>query len=250
MAAKRKARVKTERIRLVSKTDRIPVSSIFATLTPEQREMHEDIKADWNEVCTRHASLGRKLRKYHKSFERSGVVKRGGPGSKWGRYLADIGIPKTTAQDYMDLAKERAEAGISETAEMHLASVGIPLDKPKISDALITLKKEVRAIKTPKQAEALKSRILEEAQKPQETVRIEQEPLTPEERDLYAARISVRKAVNNVPNNRKLGLLRDAISEEAFEAWEMTEPFTLEIRPRKSALTLDGRKRTQEKVVA
>jgi hypothetical protein len=81
-------------------------------------------------------------------------------------------------------------------------------------------------------------------------LQIERQSLTSEERNLYIARIGIRKAVSNVGDNRKLDILREAIAEEAFETWGMTEPFTLEIRPRESALTLDGRKRTQEKVAA
>jgi hypothetical protein len=81
-------------------------------------------------------------------------------------------------------------------------------------------------------------------------LQIERQSLTSEERNLYTARIGIRKAVSNVGDNRKLDILREAIAEEAFETWGMTEPFTLEITPRKSALTLDGRKRTQEEVAA
>jgi hypothetical protein len=81
-------------------------------------------------------------------------------------------------------------------------------------------------------------------------LQIERQSLTSEERNLYTARIGIRKAVSNVVDNRKLDILREAIAEEAFETWGMTEPFTLEIKPRKSALTLDGRKRSQEKVAA
>jgi len=79
-------------------------------------------------------------------------------------------------------------------------------------------------------------------------LQIERQSLTSEERNLYTARIGIRKAVSNVVDNRKLDILREAIAEEAFETWGMTEPFTLQISPRKSVLTLDDRKRAQEKV--
>jgi hypothetical protein len=149
-----------------SKTERIPSSSILETLNAPQKALHEEIAAAWNELCVQQSSLGRKLRKMHDTFKGNGTVKAGGPGSRWTKYLSAVGIPKSTAKDYMNLAKERSEAGIPEQAERHLASVGIPLDKAKVSDALLTseLREKVMAIKSPEQAEALKPRILEIAQ--------------------------------------------------------------------------------------
>ena len=78
------------------------------------------------------------------------------------------------------------------------------------------------------------------------TVKANRRTLEPAERRLFDARLCVRKAVNDVADNQKLEVLRDAIAEEAFETWGITKPFTLEIAPRRSTLTLDGQRRTSE----
>jgi hypothetical protein len=105
-----------------SKTERNPSSFDLGTLNVQQKKLHESITASWNEVCTQHASLGGTLREMHDTFKKNGTVKAGGPGSRWTRYLAAVGIPKSTAKDYMDLAKKRNAAGIPASAEKHLAS--------------------------------------------------------------------------------------------------------------------------------
>jgi hypothetical protein len=152
-----------------SKTERNPSSFDLGTLNVQQKKLHESITASWNEVCTQHASLGGTLREMHDTFKKNGTVKAGGPGSRWTRYLAAVGIPKSTAKDYMDLAKKRNAAGIPASAEKHLASIGVPLDKPKVVDALLTpeLRQKVADIKSAKDAEALKPRIMEISQTPQ-----------------------------------------------------------------------------------
>jgi hypothetical protein len=152
-----------------NETGRNPSGFDLGTLNVAQKELHEEITALWNDVCKSHASLGHKLLEMHATFKRNGTVKAGGPGSRWTKYLAEVGIPKSTAKDHMGLATKRRDAGIPAAAEEHLASVGVPLDKPKVVDALLTpeLRQEVGAIESAEDAEALKPRIMEIARTPQ-----------------------------------------------------------------------------------
>ena len=148
------------------KTVRNPSGFDLATLSAKQQQLHLEIAKAWNDACIQNASIGRKLVAMHETFTKSGAVKRGGPGSQWTHYLAKVGIPKSTAEDYMKLAKKRDQAGISEEAEQCLTKVGVPLDKPKVVDALLTpdLKKKVVAVKNIQAAEALKPLIMKAAQ--------------------------------------------------------------------------------------
>jgi hypothetical protein len=96
----------------------------------------------------------------------------------------------------MKLANERDKAGIPEKAERHLASVGVPLDKPKVNDALLTpeLRKKVAAIKSAKDAQALKPRIMEIARTPQSRSE-DDKPLGADAADAIAKNQALVKAI-------------------------------------------------------
>jgi hypothetical protein len=164
----------------------------------------------------------------HDTFKRNGSVKAGGPGSRWTKYLAQVGIPKSTAKDYMDLAKKRDEAGIPALAEKHLASVGIPLDKTKVVDALLVpeLREKVANIKTAQDAEALKPRIMEISRTPQRK--------PPDDKSLgadAASTIDKAKAVvaaihylNRFEGNEFRAKLAEFWRELRNELWDKIEP--------------------------
>ena len=63
------------------------------------------------------------------------------------------------------------------------------------------------------------------------------------ERVVFKVRTAIRSALRNVPANRKLDVLTNAIAEEVYALIGATRPFT--VTPRKPALDLMGLKRTE-----
>src|SRR5262249_55451680 len=183
-------------IKHISKTERNPSSFDPGTLNSQQRKLHEGIVDCWHSICVHQVSLGRQLLEMHETFSNRGVVKRGGPGSRWTRYLAFVGIPKSTAKDYMDLAKKRDEAGVPKKAEEQLARVGIALDKPKVVDAMLApeLRKKVASIKNAKDAEVVKARIMEMMRQPQRASEVDK-PLGEEAADAIAKGEALSKTI-------------------------------------------------------
>jgi hypothetical protein len=55
--------------------------------------------------------------------------------------------------------------------------------------------------------------------------------LSTEEVDFLEARRLIREAVAKWDGNRKVAVLKQAIQEECRGSWEITEPFTLHIKP-------------------
>lgn len=68
-------------------------------------------------------------------------------------------------------------------------------------------------------------------------------PLTSEEQRRWAIRLKIRTALNNIPTNQKLMELLAALEEEMQAVWGQRAPVTVTITPRKSPLTIDGKKR-------
>jgi len=64
-----------------------------------------------------------------------------------------------------------------------------------------------------------------------------------DERVVFKVRTAIRSALRNVPPNKKLEVLTDAIAEEAYALLGATCPFT--VTPRKPVLDLMGLKRTE-----
>ena len=68
--------------------------------------------------------------------------------------------------------------------------------------------------------------------------------LPTQDRREQGARMAIRVFLNNIPHNRKLRALADLLAEEAYQVWGKRELFTIEVNPRPSSFTIDGRKRT------
>lgn len=68
-------------------------------------------------------------------------------------------------------------------------------------------------------------------------------PLTKEDRARIRARLAIRSFLEETPNNRKPQALADLLAEEAYQIWGARQPFQVEISPRPSRFTIDGRKR-------
>jgi hypothetical protein len=68
--------------------------------------------------------------------------------------------------------------------------------------------------------------------------------LSKEERLFIRARLAIRSVLNEVPNNRKQQAIADVLAEEAYQIWGARSPILLEVSPKPSRFTIDGRKRT------
>ena len=67
-------------------------------------------------------------------------------------------------------------------------------------------------------------------------------PLNKEDRPFIRARLAIRSFLDEVPNNRKPQALATLLAEEAYQIWGARNPFHLEVSPRPSRFTIDGRK--------
>jgi len=68
-------------------------------------------------------------------------------------------------------------------------------------------------------------------------------PLTAEEKRRWKIRLKIRTALNNIQASQKLSELLAALEEEMQAVWGQTTPVIITITPRKSSLTIDGKKR-------
>lgn len=67
-------------------------------------------------------------------------------------------------------------------------------------------------------------------------------PLDKEDRPFIRARLAIRSFLDEVPNNRKSQALAALLAEEAYQIWGARNPFQMEISPKPSRFTIDGRK--------
>jgi len=67
-------------------------------------------------------------------------------------------------------------------------------------------------------------------------------PLNKEDRPFIRARLAIRSFLDEVPNNRKPQALAALLAEEAYQIWGARNPFQVEVSPRPSRFTIDGRK--------
>lgn len=67
-------------------------------------------------------------------------------------------------------------------------------------------------------------------------------PLNKEDRPFIRARLAIRSFLDEVPNNRKPQALAALLAEEAYQIWGARNPFQMEVSPRPSRFTIDGRK--------
>lgn len=68
-------------------------------------------------------------------------------------------------------------------------------------------------------------------------------PLSKEDRPFIRARLAIRSFLDEVPNNKKQQVLAALLAEEAYQIWGARNPFLLEVSPKPSRFTIDGRKR-------
>ena len=68
-------------------------------------------------------------------------------------------------------------------------------------------------------------------------------PLNKEDRPFIRARLAIRSFLDEVPNNRKLQALAGLLAEEAYQIWGARNPFQMEVSPKPSRFTIDGRKK-------
>ena len=71
---------------------------------------------------------------------------------------------------------------------------------------------------------------------------IQGEPLDKEDRPFIRARLAIRSFLDEVPNNRKPQALALLLAEEAHQIWGSRNPFHVEVSPKPSRFTIDGRK--------
>ena len=67
-------------------------------------------------------------------------------------------------------------------------------------------------------------------------------PLDKEDRPFIRARLAIRSFLDEVPNNRKPQALAVLLAEEAHQIWGSRNPFQVEVSPKPSRFTIDGRK--------
>lgn len=67
-------------------------------------------------------------------------------------------------------------------------------------------------------------------------------PLDKEDRPFIRARLAIRSFLDEVPNNRKPQALAALLAEETYQIWGARNPFQVEVSPRPSRFTIDGRK--------
>lgn len=67
-------------------------------------------------------------------------------------------------------------------------------------------------------------------------------PLNKEDRPFIRARLAIRCFLDEVPNNRMPQALAALLAEESYQIWGLRNPFQLEVSPRPSRFTIDGRK--------
>lgn len=67
-------------------------------------------------------------------------------------------------------------------------------------------------------------------------------PLDKEDRPFIRARLAIRSFLDEVSNNRKPQALAALLAEEAHQIWGLRNPFQMEVSPRPSRFTIDGRK--------
>jgi hypothetical protein len=68
-------------------------------------------------------------------------------------------------------------------------------------------------------------------------------PLNKEDRPFIRARLAIRSFLDEVPNNRKPQALAGLLAEEAYQIWGARNPFQMEVSPKPSRFTIDGRKK-------
>jgi hypothetical protein len=66
--------------------------------------------------------------------------------------------------------------------------------------------------------------------------------LDKEDRPFIRARLAIRSFLDEVPNNRKPRALAALLAEEAYQIWGVRNPFQMEVSPKPSRFTIDGRK--------
>ena len=66
--------------------------------------------------------------------------------------------------------------------------------------------------------------------------------LDKEDRPFIRARLAIRSFLDEVPNNRKPQALAELLAEESYQIWGARNSFVLEVFPKPSRFTIDGRK--------
>ena len=195
----------------------------LSSLDSNRQKLHEAVMSSWTNLCIAETSNGRALIAMHLSFK----TRQGSGGGVWARYLEAAGIPFNTAADSMKRARERNDAGITEKAERLLVQAGVPLDKPKFTDAALAIRQQVASLTTKKQAEALKPEIFELAQrKLKET---EDNPLSTDSEDKLVKYEALSKAVGYLDRYKgqecydKLQEFCRELETELADKWETPE---------------------------
>lgn len=146
-----------------------------------------------------------------------------------------------------EITAELAAQGIDAAAKKHAPLISnlltLPVSAaPSDPKAVVTAAvEEVKAVKAEKRAKT--------ATKPSLSARASGDTVivikTPAERLRCDIRSKVRAALGNVAPDRKLTELIDALQEEMYEVWGITEPVDITLTPTPSAFTLDGRRKLE-----
>lgn len=94
--------------------------------------------------------------------------------------------------------------------------------------------------------EALSAQVTQ-SKTPFDRTEVDGPELRKQERNERDARLAIRVFLNNIPNDKKQEALARLLAEEAYQVWGLTEPFTIHVKPHRSCLTIDGRKKQQSK---
>jgi hypothetical protein len=80
---------------------------------------------------------------------------------------------------------------------------------------------------------------------PLDRIEIDGPKLSKQEKHERDARLAIRVFLNNFPERERRKMLAELLAEESHQVWGKREPFSieLEVRPRPSKLTIDGRKK-------
>ncbi len=71
-------------------------------------------------------------------------------------------------------------------------------------------------------------------------------PLNKEDRGVIRARLTIRALLDEFPNNKKKKALAEVLAEEAYQIWGERKAFVIDVLPRPSRFTFDGRKRVAD----
>ena len=76
-----------------------------------------------------------------------------------------------------------------------------------------------------------------------DTTAIQGEQLSSRERNEIRARLAIRAMLDDIPDNQKAAALGEILAEEAYQIWGKREKFSINVIPKESRYTIDGRKK-------